>query len=93
MLFCSGEVHENSSHCIRTRVTLVCNVNRKLELTQELTFWWMRADFNMERGGSLHEAVKQYARDHGLRHSRAYPQLLRKGLESEGYDVNDSDSE
>jgi len=89
MLFCGGEVYENSSHCIYTRITLVCNVNRKLELT----LWWMRADFNMERGGSLHEAVKQYARDHGLRHSRAYPQLLRKGLESEGYDGNDSDSE
>ncbi|WP_312911811.1 hypothetical protein [Natronosalvus caseinilyticus] len=53
----------------------------------------MRADFNMERGGPLHEAVKQYARDHGIRHSRAYPELLRKALESEGYDVNDSDSE
>lgn len=53
----------------------------------------MRADFDMERGGPLHEAVKQYARDHGIRHSRAYPALLQKGLESEGYDVNDPDSD
>ena len=47
----------------------------------------------MERGGPLHEVVKDYARDNGIRHSRAYPELLRIGLESEGYDVNDSDSE
>jgi hypothetical protein len=53
----------------------------------------MRADFDMERGGPLHEAVKKYARDNGIRHSRAYPELLRSGLESEGYDVPDSDSE
>ncbi|ERG98551.1 MAG: hypothetical protein J07HQX50_02591 [Haloquadratum sp. J07HQX50] len=53
----------------------------------------MRADFDMERGGPLHEAVKQHARDHGIRHSRASPELLRKTLESEGYDVNHSDSE
>ena len=53
----------------------------------------MRADFDMVRGGPLHEAVKQYARDNGIRHPRAYSELLRKGLESEGYDVNDSDGE
>jgi len=53
----------------------------------------MRADFDMERGGPLHEAVKQYARDNGIRHSRAYPELLRTALESEGYNVNDSDSQ
>ena len=53
----------------------------------------MRADFDMERGGPLHEAVKHYARDNGVRHSRAYPDLLRIALESEGYDVNDSDGE
>ena len=47
----------------------------------------------MDRDGPLHEAVKQYARDNGIRHSRAYPELLRKALESEGYDVNDSDGE
>jgi len=53
----------------------------------------MRADFDMERGGALHEAVKQYARDNGIRHPRAYSELLRKALESEGYDVNNSDGE
>ncbi|MFC5368604.1 hypothetical protein [Salinirubrum litoreum] len=53
----------------------------------------MRADFDMERGGPLHEAVKEYARDHGLRHPRAYAELLCKALESEGYDVNDADGE
>jgi len=53
----------------------------------------MRAEFDMERGGPLHEAVKQYARDNGIRHSRAYPELLRKALESEGYDVNEPNSE
>lgn len=53
----------------------------------------MRADFDMERGGPLHEAVKEYARDNGIRHPRAYPELLRKALEFEGYDVNDPDSE
>ena len=53
----------------------------------------MRADFDMERGGPLHEAVKQYARDNGVRHSRAYPELLCKALESEGYNVTDADGE
>ena len=53
----------------------------------------MRADFDMERGGPLHETVKEYARDNGIRHPRAYAELLRKALESEGYDVNDSDDE
>lgn len=50
----------------------------------------MRADFDMERGGPLHEAVKQYARDNGILNSRAYPELLRKGLASEGYDLTSS---
>ena len=30
----------------------------------------MRADFDMERGGPLHAALKEYARDHGIRAQR-----------------------
>jgi hypothetical protein len=36
----------------------------------------------MERDGDLHERVKKYARENGLRHPRAYRELIEKGLEA-----------
>ncbi|WP_229121472.1 hypothetical protein [Halapricum desulfuricans] len=42
----------------------------------------MRTDVDMERGGDLHERVKEYARENGLRHPRAYRELIEKGLEA-----------
>ncbi len=41
----------------------------------------------MERGSDLHERVKDYARDNGIRHPRAYAELIEKGL-----DVSDNDN-
>lgn len=42
----------------------------------------MRADIDMERGGELHERVKAYADKHSIRHSRAYAELLERGLDA-----------
>lgn len=42
----------------------------------------MRADMDMERGGELHEKIKEYARDRGIRHSRAYVELLEFAVEN-----------
>lgn len=42
----------------------------------------MRADIDMERGGRLHERVKEYARKNGLRLPRAYADLIEEGLEA-----------
>lgn len=36
----------------------------------------------MERGSDLHERVKDYARDNGIRHPRAYAELIEKGFET-----------
>ena len=36
----------------------------------------------MERDGDLHERVKQYARENGTRHPRAYRELIQKGLDA-----------
>jgi len=40
----------------------------------------------MERGSDLHERVKEYARDNGIRHPRAYTELIEKGLEASDND-------
>ena len=42
----------------------------------------MRTDVDMERDGDLHERVKQYARENGIRHPRAYRKLIEKGLDA-----------
>jgi hypothetical protein len=36
----------------------------------------------MERDGDLHERVQQYARENGVRHPRAYRELIEIGLEA-----------
>ena len=42
----------------------------------------MRTDVDMERDGNLHERVKEYARENGIRHPRAYRELIKKGLDA-----------
>ena len=36
----------------------------------------------MERDDDLHKRVKQYARENGIRHPRAYRELIEKGLDA-----------
>jgi hypothetical protein len=40
----------------------------------------------MERDGDLHERVKEYARGNGIRHPRAYRELIEMGLEAANAD-------
>ncbi len=40
----------------------------------------------MERGDDLHERVKDYARDNGIRHPRAYAELIENGLDASDND-------
>ncbi|WP_170082606.1 hypothetical protein [Haloarcula rubripromontorii] len=47
----------------------------------------MRTEIDIERGSDLHERVKEYARDNGIRHPRAYAELIEEGL-----DASDNDS-
>lgn len=42
----------------------------------------MRADVAIEREGDIHEQVKEYARNNGIRHDRAYAELIEIGLEN-----------
>ena len=42
----------------------------------------MRTEIDIERGNDLHERVKQYARNNGIRHPRAYAELIEKGLDA-----------
>jgi hypothetical protein len=42
----------------------------------------VRTDVDIERDGDLHERVKQYAQENGVRHPRAYRELIEMGLES-----------
>ena len=41
----------------------------------------VRTKIDIERGGDLHERVKEYARENGIRHPRAYAELLEQGLD------------
>jgi len=43
----------------------------------------MRVDIEIERGSDLHERVKQYSRENGLRMDYAYAKLVEKGLNAE----------
>ena len=36
----------------------------------------------MERDSDLHKRVKQYARENGIRHPRAYRELIEMGLDA-----------
>ncbi len=40
----------------------------------------MRVDIAIERGSALHERVKEYARENGLRMDFAYAKLIEEGL-------------
>lgn len=42
----------------------------------------MRTEIDIERGGELHERVKEYAREKGVRHPRAYRELIAQGLDA-----------
>lgn len=43
----------------------------------------MRIEVEMERNGELHDRVKAYAREQGLRQPHAYAELLEKGLNAD----------
>jgi hypothetical protein len=43
----------------------------------------VKVDVDIERGSELHERVKKYARENGIRHPRAYRELIEKGLEAD----------
>ena len=42
----------------------------------------MRVDIAIERGSELHEQVKEYSRQNGLRMDFAYAELLDQGLDA-----------
>lgn len=41
----------------------------------------MKVDIAIDRNSDLHERVKDYARDRGLRMPHAYAELVEEGLE------------
>jgi len=43
----------------------------------------MRVDIAIDRGSDLHERVKQYSRENGLRMDFAYAELIEQGLDAE----------
>ena len=44
----------------------------------------MRLVVDMERNGELHRRAKEYADENGLKHPRAYAELLEAGLDAMG---------
>lgn len=40
----------------------------------------MRTEIDIDRGGELHEQVKEYARENGVLLPRAYAELIEAGL-------------
>lgn len=52
----------------------------------------MRADIDIERGGDLHERVKEYADLQGVRYSRAYAELIERGLDAADEDEKENRS-
>lgn len=42
----------------------------------------MRVDIPIERGSDLHERVKEYSRENGLRMDFAYAELVEQGLDA-----------
>ncbi|WP_265338729.1 hypothetical protein [Halalkalirubrum salinum] len=43
----------------------------------------MRIDIAIERGSELHERVKEYSRENGLRMDYAYAKLVEQGLDAD----------
>jgi len=43
----------------------------------------MRVDIAIDRGSDLHERVKEYSRENGLRMDFAYAKLIEQGLNAE----------
>ena len=43
----------------------------------------MRVDIAIERGSNLHEQVKEYSRENGLRMDFAYAELVEQGLNAD----------
>jgi hypothetical protein len=43
----------------------------------------MRVDIAIDRGSDLHERVKEYSRENGLRMDFAYAALIEEGLDAE----------
>ncbi|WP_440763649.1 hypothetical protein [Natronorubrum sp. DTA7] len=43
----------------------------------------MRVDIAIKRGSDLHEQVKEYSRENGLRMDFAYAELIEQGLDAE----------
>ncbi len=43
----------------------------------------MRVDIAIERGSDLHEQVKEYSQENGLRMDFAYAELIEQGLNAE----------
>ncbi len=41
----------------------------------------MRVDIAIDRGSDLHERVKEYSRENGLRMDFAYAELIEQGLD------------
>jgi hypothetical protein len=46
----------------------------------------MRTEIDIDRGGGLHERVKDYARENNVRMPRAYAELISVGVECAGDD-------
>ena len=43
----------------------------------------MRVDIAIERGSDLHERVKEYSRENGLRMDFAYAKLVEQGIDAD----------
>ena len=70
---------ENQPHCLASHE---CQ-NITFYFTKNITIA-VKVDVDIERGSELHERVKAYARENGIRHPRAYRELIEKGLEADG---------
>lgn len=46
----------------------------------------MRAEIDIDENDELHKQVKEYADENGLKHPRAYAELIAAGLEQAGDD-------
>ena len=66
--------------------TVACPNTQRNYLVSKNVQILVRTEIDMERGGDLHERVKEYARENGIRHPRAYRELIEHGLETDGND-------
>ena len=51
--------------------------------TKKRTVKRMRVDIAIERGSNLHERVKEYSQENGLRMDFAYAELVEQGLNAD----------